>query len=132
MVESDSGSPPDQPAGRVKAVAVKQQDEDALPRITATGRGKLAEQILDIAFASDVKVRQDEALVDILDTYELDSPVPLEALGAVSEILRYVYAANQKLTPATELTDESSDETDKETDEPDSSVSGQNEQTEGD
>lgn len=132
MVKSDSGSPPDQPAGRVKAVAVKQQNEDALPRITATGRGKLAEQILDIAFASDVKVRQDEALVDILDTYELDSPVPLEALGAVSEILRYVYAANQKLTPASELTEEGSEEADKETNQPDSSVSGQNEQTEGD
>lgn len=132
MVESDSGSPPDQPAGRVKAVAVKQQDEDALPRITATGRGKLAEQILDIAFASDVKVRQDEALVDILDTYELDSPVPLEALGAVSEILRYVYAANQKLTPASELTEEGSDEADKETNQPDASATGQNEQTEGD
>lgn len=121
MVESDSGSPPDQAAERAKAVAVKRQDEDALPRITATGRGKLAEQILDIAFATDVKVRQDEALVDILDTYELDSPVPLEALGAVSEILRYVYAANQKLMP--EQTEEPQDQTDIDTDGSDGSPS---------
>lgn len=85
MVESDSGSPPDQAAERAKAVAVKRAQEDALPRITATGRGKLAEQILSIAFETDVKVRQDKELVDILDTYELDSPVPIEALGAVSE-----------------------------------------------
>ena len=102
MVESDSGSPPDQAAERAKAVAVKREHEDALPRITATGRGKLAEQILNIAFETDVKVRQDKELVDILDTYELDSPVPIEALGAVSEILRYVYAANRKLAPAGE------------------------------
>jgi flagellar biosynthesis protein len=102
MVESDSGSPSDQPAPPAKAVAVKRLDEAALPRITATGRGKLAEQILDLAFANDVKVRQDEELVNILETYEVDSPVPLEALGAVSEILRYVYAANQKLAPASD------------------------------
>lgn len=108
MVENDSDSPPDQAAERTKAVAVKREEKDALPRITATGRGKLAEQILDIAFANDVKVRQDEELVNILDTYEVDSPVPLEALGAVSEILRYVYAANQKMMPAR---DEDQDET---------------------
>ncbi len=110
MVESDSGSPPDQAADRAKAVAVKRRDETALPRITATGRGKLAEQILDIAFANDVKVRQDKELVDILDAYEVDSPVPLEALGAVSEILRYVYAANQKLAPAPSADEESTGE----------------------
>lgn len=110
MVESDSGSPPDPAAERAKAVAVKRRDESALPRITATGRGKLAEQILDIAFANDVKVRQDKELVDILDAYEVDSPVPLEALGAVSEILRYVYAANQKLAPATKDAEEDAEE----------------------
>lgn len=99
MVEGDSGSPPDEVAERAKAVAVKRRDETALPRITATGRGKLAEQILDLAFANEVKVRQDKELVNILDAYEVDSPVPLEALGAVSEILRYVYAANRKLAP---------------------------------
>ncbi len=126
MVESDSGFPPDPTAGRTKAVAVKREEEDALPRITATGRGKLAEQILDIAFANDVKVRQDEELVNILDTYEVDSPVPLEALGAVSEILRYVYAANQKMMPArdedqdeTETGSENKDETDNNPENPD-------------
>ncbi|MCH8862704.1 MAG: EscU/YscU/HrcU family type III secretion system export apparatus switch protein [Proteobacteria bacterium] len=121
MVESDSGSPPDQAADRTKAVAVKRRDETALPRITATGRGKLAEQILDIAFANDVKVRQDKELVDILDAYEVDSPVPLEALGAVSEILRYVYAANHKLAPATknaEDSDENADQANNDPDEP--------------
>lgn len=125
MVESDSGSPPDQAADRTKAVAVKRRDEAALPRITATGRGKLAEQILDIAFANDVKVRQDKELVDILDAYEVDSPVPLEALGAVSEILRYVYAANQKLAPATknaEDSDENADQANNDPDEPDEEI----------
>ncbi len=115
MVESDSGSPPDAAAERAKAVAVKRREEDALPRITATGRGKLAEQILEIAFANDVKVRQDKELVNILDAYEVDSPVPLEALGAVSEILRYVYAANQKLTPATDEAEDREDRDESET-----------------
>ncbi|WP_374764630.1 EscU/YscU/HrcU family type III secretion system export apparatus switch protein [Yunchengibacter salinarum] len=66
------------------------------PRVTATGEGALAERILDIAFANGVKVREDAALVDILSTLEVDSPIPLEALTAVSMVLERVYRANQE------------------------------------
>ena len=80
-----------------KAVAVKQQGEGSTPRLTAKGEGKLAERILDIAFAEGVKVRQDKDLTELLDAFEVDSPVPLEALHAVSLILERVYAENQKM-----------------------------------
>lgn len=81
-----------------RAVAVKADEEaEALPRITASGRGKNAEKILEIAFSSGVKVREDKELATLLETFEIDSPIPLEALTAVSEILRFVYRANQEL-----------------------------------
>jgi len=79
-----------------RAVAIK-QEEDRDPQITAKGKGYLAERILEIAFESGVKVREDRQLAQLLETFDVDCPVPLEALDAVGEILRYVYAADQKL-----------------------------------
>lgn len=84
------------PAGS-RAVAIKKEDEAAAPHITAKGKGYLAERILEIAFASGVKVREDRELAQLLETFDVDCPVPLEALDAVSEILRYVYAADRRL-----------------------------------
>ena len=75
------------------AIADRSPRERA-PRIVASGRGKLAEQILEIAFANDVKVREDGDLAQILATIEVESVVPLKALTAVAEILAYVYRAN--------------------------------------
>ncbi len=65
-----------------------------LPKIIAAGRGKWADQILDMAFANGLKVRQDPALANILTSIELDSPIPTEAVMAVAEILAYVYEAD--------------------------------------
>lgn len=80
-----------------KAIAVKRLNETAAPKLTAKGEGRLAERILDIAFAEGVKVRQDKDLTELLDAFEVESPVPLEALHAVSLILERVYAENNKM-----------------------------------
>ena len=68
--------------------------DDRPPKVVAGGRGRIAEQILEIAFANGVKVREDADLAQILAQLEVESEIPLEALAAVAEILRYVYAAN--------------------------------------
>lgn len=80
----------------------------AMPsRIVAKGEGTLAEQILTLAFAAGVKVREDADLVEILEAIEIDTEVPLHALAAVAEILSYVYRANTAAadlpTPQTDL-----------------------------
>lgn len=86
----------------IRSVAVAIADshgEGTQPQITAAGRGKIAEQILQLAFANGIKVRQDSALAEMLAALELDSPVPNEALVAVAEILSYVYQANGAPNP---------------------------------
>lgn len=85
---------------RQTAVALTESDElgDA-PTITAAGRGKIAEKILQLAFENDIKVREDSALAEMLAKLELDSPIPSEAFMAVAEILSYVYRANGKPDP---------------------------------
>lgn len=70
----------------------------ALPRVTASGTGAVAAQILTAAFAAGVKVREDADLAEILAAVEVDSEIPLEALAAVAEILSYVYRANGAAT----------------------------------
>jgi flagellar biosynthesis protein len=79
------------------ALSYRPDQGDEAPRVVASGRGELARQILDLAFAAGVKVREDADLVEILAAVDLDSPVPLEALMAVAEILTYVYRANGRM-----------------------------------
>jgi flagellar biosynthesis protein len=46
----------------------------APPSVVASGRGFVAEKILDLAFANDVKVREDTDLVQILAAMYVVSP----------------------------------------------------------
>nr|WP_209779430.1 EscU/YscU/HrcU family type III secretion system export apparatus switch protein [Azospirillum agricola] len=83
------------------AVALKYElGTQSLPRIVATGKGTVAEQILELAFANGVKVREDADLVEVLSAIEVDSDIPVEAIAAVAEILAHVYRANGTLPPA--------------------------------
>jgi flagellar biosynthesis protein len=69
-------------------------DPKRAPRVSASGRGAVAEQILEIAFAKGIPVREDPDLAQILATVEVDSVIPVDALAAVAEILSYLYRAN--------------------------------------
>jgi len=96
-------SPEDTQPRTPKAVAIKGANPDhgeggqSAPKIVAKGSGALAEKILDIAFAEGVKVRQDKDLTELLDAFDVESPIPLEALHTVSLILERVYAENNKM-----------------------------------
>lgn len=70
---------------------------DAPPRIVATGRGSVADQILAVAQANGVKIREDADLAQILSVLEVESIVPIEVLATISEILAYVYRSNAAL-----------------------------------
>ena len=86
----------DSPDKREIAVALHYDEEkDGAPKVVASGKGALAERILEIAFLSGVKVRKDEDLAELLSALEIGSEIPVEAFAAVAEILAYVYRANQ-------------------------------------
>jgi flagellar biosynthesis protein len=97
------------PDGRSIAVAIQgnignkgEGKTDSLPKVIASGYGKLAEQILEMAFAKGIKVRSDADLAQLLATLDLDTPIPSEAIVAVAEILARVYEANAQLAPPIE------------------------------
>lgn len=85
-----------------KSVAVSLKYDlktDDVPEITAAGRGKIAEKILQIAQENNIPIREDGTLAEMLAAIEIDSPIPSEAFMAVAEILSYVYQANGTLEP---------------------------------
>jgi flagellar biosynthesis protein len=96
MIDILDSDKPSNPPKISKAVALEYDAKhDDAPRITATGKGLIAEQILSIAFANGVRVREDSSLIEILGALEVDSIIPIEAFTAVAEILNYVYHANK-------------------------------------
>ena len=75
------------------------------PVVVASGRGALAEQILQIAFAKGIKVREDADLAELLAAVDVDSEIPVEAFTAVAEILVYLYRANNQAVPGAEASE---------------------------
>ena len=93
------------------AVALHQAKEaDFAPKVVAAGRGTTAEQILEIAFAQGIKVREDADLAQLLSAVDENSEIPLDAFAAVAEILVYLYRANGKAPPGHEQSQKSSDQ----------------------
>src|ERR1700728_3926731 len=107
MTEEKEPSPPysslKPPGHRPVAVAIKgeQGKPDSPAKIIASGRGKLAEQILELAFQKGIKVREDADLAELLVQLDLDTPIPSEAIVAVAEILAKVYEINARMSEAT-------------------------------
>ena len=97
MVEDASNAAAPSEEDSVAVAITHDRHGPGVPRVVASGRGAIAEQILQIAFDRGVKVRTDADLAEILAAVEVDSEVPLQALAAVAEILSYVYRAQGQM-----------------------------------
>jgi len=69
---------------------------DNAPRVVASGRGSLAERILELAQAHGIAVRENADLAEILAAVEIGNQIPIAAFAAVAEILFYIYRANER------------------------------------
>ena len=96
------GNGSDQGEQQAVAVALHYKEGECAPRVVASGQGTLAEQILALAFAHGVKVREDPDLAQILAAVEIGSEIPLEAYASVAEIMVYLYRANGRLAATRE------------------------------
>lgn len=93
-----SDLPPRRPDPQARAAALHyRRGDDALPRITASGRGAVAERIVELAFAHGIPVREDSDLAALLAAVEPDSDIPVEAIMAVAEVLGHLYRLNNWL-----------------------------------
>ena len=63
---------------------------DKAPKIVATGRGEIAEKIIETAREADVPVYEDAHLADVLGTLKLGTEIPQELYEVVAEVLAFV------------------------------------------
>lgn len=72
------------------AVALAYTPGDAAPKILATGKGTLADRIIETAKEADVPTYKDDKLVDTLSRLEIGDMIPPELYEVVAEILVFV------------------------------------------
>ncbi len=73
-----------------QAIALEYDPEEAAPKVIASGRGVLAEKIIEKAKESDVPIHRDDKLADTLSRLEIGEMIPPELYEVVAEILIFV------------------------------------------
>lgn len=72
------------------AVALSYEVGDEAPKILATGKGYVAEKIIETAREENVPIHKDEKLAGTLSKLEIGDYIPKELYGVVAEILVFV------------------------------------------
>lgn len=83
-----------------KAVALKyDRKKDDAPKVTAKGKGKVAEKIIELAKKHDIPIKDDPDLIEVLSSLDINQEIPSEIYAAVAELLAFVYSVNSKRQP---------------------------------
>ena len=72
------------------AIALEYNPDEVAPRIVATGRGRVAEKIIEAAKDAAVPVHQDTKLANTLSKLDIGDYIPPELYEVVAEILVFV------------------------------------------
>lgn len=73
-----------------KAVALAYEPDEKAPKIVATGKGALADKIVEKAKEAKVPVHEDERLTETLSKLDIGDFIPPELYEVVAEILVFV------------------------------------------
>ena len=73
-----------------QAIAIEYDPGDMAPKVIATGKGALADKIIEKAKEADVPLHQDSKLASTLSKLEIGDYIPPELYGVVAEILVFV------------------------------------------
>lgn len=71
-------------------------ENDAAPRVVASGQRKIAEQILAEARKHNILIYEDSALTAALSTVNLGEEIPPELYQVVAQVLAYIYRVTDK------------------------------------
>lgn len=78
------------------AVALEYDGQGA-PRVTAKGRGELAERIVETGREHNVTVEQNAVLAQALSAVELDDEIPEELYRATAQVIAFVLSLRGEL-----------------------------------
>ncbi len=72
-------------------------EKGGAPRVVASGRRKVAEQILAEARKHNITIYEDTALTTALSSVNLGEEIPPELYEVVAQVLAYVYRVTNKV-----------------------------------
>ena len=80
------------------AVSLKYRPEsDNAPRITAKGKGKIAEKIIKIAKEHNIYIHEDPDMIEVLSQFDINDEIPPDLYFVVAELLTFVYSLNKNM-----------------------------------
>ncbi len=87
----------------LQAVALHyDRQSESSPKVIATGRGDLAQQIIAAAKVAGIDIVQDPDLLEVLGRVPVGEEIPAELFQAVAEILAFIYRVNGRYATAEE------------------------------
>lgn len=93
----------DENKSKIAAALRYDREKDRAPRVTAKGRGTVAEKIIEMAHIHGIPIKSDPALVQVLSKLNIDQEIPIGLYKAIAEILAFVYQLNEKRRSSTDL-----------------------------
>jgi len=80
-----------------KAVAIGYDKEKAdAPRVIASGKGVLAQKIIETAKEAGIHIQEDPDLLEILSKVPVGEEIPVELYQTIAEVLAFVYQVNDR------------------------------------
>lgn len=76
------------------AVALRYDEDDGAPVVVATGRGAVADKIIETAQAAGVSIDENPMLASALESVPLDETIPQELYEAVAQVIGWVLKAD--------------------------------------
>lgn len=78
-----------------QAIALSYNPQEDAPTVIASGKGALAERIIEKAKEADVPIHRDDKLADTLSRLDIGDMIPPELYEVVAEILVFVDAMDK-------------------------------------
>jgi flagellar biosynthesis protein len=72
-------------------------DKDHAPKVTAKGKGAIADRILELARENNIPIHEDPDLIEVLSKLDLGQEIPADLYKLIAEVLVYVYRSNNKV-----------------------------------
>ena len=91
---------PDKPKALRNAVALTYQASSGAPKVVASGKGLVAEQIISLAKENGVHVHESRELVSLLMDVDIDQEIPPALYRVVAELLAWLYRIEAALPPS--------------------------------
>lgn len=78
------------------AIVYNEKTAGSAPKVLASGKGYIAEQIVETAKEAGIHIHEDPNLIELLANVPVGDDIPVELYQTVAEVLAFVYQVNEK------------------------------------